>query len=135
MRPIPAGAQGSFSLVVSPEHLANRFKDATLPAVLSTPVMIMAMENAALEALKPYFEPGESAVGTRVDVSHLAATPAGRRIVANAEVMRTTGRHVEFRINALDGTEEIGRGTHQRVVVDLASFSQRLAAKFAKPLD
>jgi len=79
MRTVPIGTQGSFALVVSPEHLANRFKDATLPAVLATPVMIMAMENAALNAIKPYFERGESAVGTRVDVSHLAATPVGHR--------------------------------------------------------
>jgi fluoroacetyl-CoA thioesterase len=131
MRAIPSGTRGSFSMLVSPEHLANRFKDSTLPAVLSTPVMIMAMENAALEAIKPYFEAGESAVGTHVEVSHLAATPAGRRIVAVAEVTRTDGRHVEFRVSADDGTEEIGRGTHGRVVIDLAKFSQRVAAKLA----
>jgi fluoroacetyl-CoA thioesterase len=129
VRPIPIGAQGSFALVVSPEHLANRFKDATLPAVLATPVMIMAMENAALEAIKPYFEAGESAVGTRVDVAHLAATPVGRRIVARAEVIGTSGRHIEFRVQALDGIAEIGRGTHGRVVIDLAKFSERLMAK------
>ncbi len=132
MRAIPAGARGSFTMVVSPEHLANRFKDPTLPAVLSTPVMIMAMENAALVAIKPYFEPGESALGTRVDVSHLAATPVGRRIVASAEVVGTDGRRVEFRVSARDGAEEIGRGTHGRVVVDLASFSRRLAQKQAQ---
>ena len=84
MRPIPAGTRGTFSLVVAPEHLANRFKDASLPPVLSTPVMIMAMENAALEALKPYFDAGESAVGAKVDIVHLAATPVGRRIEAFA---------------------------------------------------
>ena len=59
MRPVPVGAKGSFTLVVMPEHLANNFKDAMLPPVLSTPVMIMIMENAALNALKPYLEPGE----------------------------------------------------------------------------
>ncbi|HEU4613816.1 MAG TPA: hypothetical protein VFS15_17105, partial [Kofleriaceae bacterium] len=91
MRSIPLGARGTYTLVVSPEHLANRFKDASLPAVLATPVMIMAMENAALNAIKPYLEAGESAVGTRVDVSHLAATPVGRRIVASAEVTATSG--------------------------------------------
>ena len=112
MRTVPIGAQGSFPMVVSPEHLANRFKDATLPAVLATPVMIMAMENAALNAIKPYFEAGESAVGTRVDVMHLAATPLGRRIVASAEVTRVVGRQLEFRVTASDGVEEIGRGTH-----------------------
>ena len=120
-------------MVVSAEHLANRFKDATLPPVLATPVMIMAMENAALEAIKPYFEPGESAVGTRVDVSHLAATPVGRRIVAYAEVTGTAGRHIEFRVSAMDGTEEIGRGTHGRIVIDLARFSERLAGKSHNP--
>ena len=135
MRPIPTGAQGSYTMVVSPEHLANRFKDATLPGVLATPVMIMAMENAALEAIKPYFEAGESAVGTRVDVSHLAATPVGRRIVAFAEVTGTTGRHIGFRVKAMDGTEEIGRGNHERVVIDLAKFSSALAAKFGNQTD
>jgi fluoroacetyl-CoA thioesterase len=128
MRTVPIGARGSFSLVVAPEHLANRFKDSTLPAVLSTPVMIMAMENAALNAIKPYFEAGESAVGTRVEVRHLAATPVGRRIVAAAEVTGVAGRLIEFRVSALDGAEEIGRGTHERAVIDLAKFSARLTA-------
>jgi len=131
MRAVPAGAQGSFTMTVSSEHLANRFKDATLPAVLATPIMIMAMENAALNAIKPYFEAGESAVGTRVEVSHLAATPAGRRVTAFAEVTATTGRHIEFRVWAMDQAEEIGAGTHARVVIELDKFSQRLATKFA----
>ncbi len=122
-------------MVVSAEHLANRFKDATLPPVLATPVMIMAMENAALEAIKPYFEAGESAVGTHVDVAHLAATPVGRRIVALAEVTSTNGRHIEFRVQAMDGSAEIGRGTHGRVVIDLRKFSERLAAKSGNPED
>ena len=130
MRSIPNGASGSYAMVVGPEHLANRFKDATLPAVLATPVMIMAMENAALEALKPYFDKGETAVGASVNVLHLAATPLGRRIVARAEVTGTNGRQIEFRVSASDGTEEIGRGTHGRVLIDLAKFSDRLAAKF-----
>ena len=131
MRTVPIGTRGSFSMVVSPEHLANRFKDATLPAVLATPVMIMAMENAALNAIKPYFEAGESAVGTTVHVQHLAATPLGRRIVAFAEVVAIAGRRLEFRVSAMDGAEEIGRGTHGRIVIDMAKFSERLAAKGA----
>ena len=135
MRAIPAGAQGSFTLVVAPEHLANRFKDATLPAVLATPIMIMAMENAALNAIKPYFEAGQSAVGTRVDVSHLAATPVGRRVTAYAEVTATAGSHIEFRVWAMDQAEEIGTGTHTRVVIELDKFSERLATKFANKGD
>jgi fluoroacetyl-CoA thioesterase len=135
MRTIPEGARGSFAMVVKPEHLANQFKDATLPGVLATPVMIMAMENAALNAIKPYFEAGESAVGTRVDVRHLGATPVGRRVVAYAEVTGVTGHRIEFQVRATDGVEEIGRGFHDRAVIDLAKFSERLAAKFADRAD
>ena len=131
MRAVPAGAQGSFTLVVSSEHLANRFKDAALPAVLATPIMIMAMENAALNAIKPYFEAGETAVGTRVEVNHVAATPAGRRVTAFAEVTATAGSHIEFRVWAMDQGEEIGNGMHARVVIDLHKFSERLTRKFA----
>ena len=64
MRPPPLETMGSYAMVVTPDHLASRFKDPMLPPVLATPVMILAMENAALNALKPYLEPGESAVGT-----------------------------------------------------------------------
>src|SRR5512133_1139747 len=127
VRPIPPGAKGSFTLTVTAEHLASRFKDATLPPVLATPVMIMAMENAALNAIKPYFEAGESAVGTHVDVKHLAATPVGSRITASAEVTRVAGRVIEFKVWAMDGAEEIGRGTHARALIDVARFADHLA--------
>jgi len=130
MQSIPVGSKGSFSLVVTPDHLANRFKDATLPPVLATPVMIMVMENAALNAIKPYLDAGESALGTRVDVRHLAATPAGRRVTGEAEATKVAGRRIEFRIRATDGTEEIGIGTHERMLIDLEKFSERMKAKF-----
>jgi fluoroacetyl-CoA thioesterase len=126
---IPVGAKGSFTLVVAPDHLANRFKDAMLPPVLATPVMIMMMENAALNAIKPYLDASESAVGTRVDVTHLAATPVGRTVNANAEVTKVDGKRIEFRIEASDGAEKIGTGRHERMVIDLAKFSKRLKAK------
>src|SRR5436190_10703361 len=131
MQSIPVGAKGSFTLVVAPDHLANRFKDAMLPPVLATPVMIMMMENAALNAIKPYLDASESAVGTRVDVTHLAATPVGRTVNANAEVTKVDGKHIEFRIEASDCMERIGTGRHERMVIDLAKFSKRLKAKSA----
>ena len=129
MLPIPIGAKGSFSLTVTPDHLANRFKDATLPPVLATPVMIMIMENAALNAIKPYLEPGETAVGTRVDVRHLAATPVGHRVTGEAEVTRVDGRRIEFSVSAHDAREQIGAGAHERMVIDGAKMSARLNAK------
>ena len=129
MREIPLGTKGTFSLRVLPEHLANRFKDPMLPQVLATPVMILFMENAALAAIRPYLEKGESAVGTAIDVRHLAATPVGHEVRAEAEVVRVEGRQIEFKVSASDETEEIGSGTHTRMVIDLASFNARLAKK------
>jgi fluoroacetyl-CoA thioesterase len=130
MKVIPVGAAGSFSLIVEPEHLASRFKDTTLPPVLATPIMIMMMENAALNAIKPYLDEGESALGTRVDVRHLAATPVGRRVTGEARVTNVDGRRIEFAVRAADGTDEIGVGTHERVVIQLAKLSERMKAKF-----
>jgi fluoroacetyl-CoA thioesterase len=130
MSTIPVGARGSFELVVRAEHLANRFKDSTLPAVLATPVMILVMENAALNAIKPYLATGQSALGTRVDVEHLAATPMGRTVIGEAEVTGVDGRRIEFTVRAFDGSEQIGAGTHQRTLIELDRFNERLKAKF-----
>jgi len=132
MREISLGTKGTFSLRVKPEHLANRFKDPLLPQVLATPMMVLMMENAALAAIRPYLDAGESAVGTAIDVRHLAATPVGHEVRAEAEVVNVEGKRIEFKVSAHDETEEIGRGTHQRMVIDLASFNERLAKK-SKP--
>jgi fluoroacetyl-CoA thioesterase len=128
MRQIPIGAKGSFNLLVQPEHLANRFKDAMLPPVFATPVMIMVMENAALNAIRTYLDPGESAVGTAVNVRHLAATPVDRQVTGEAEVIKVSGRQVEFSVRATEGDKEIGIGTHSRAVIDLAKFARRLGS-------
>lgn len=131
MRAVPVGTQGSYTLVVAAEHLASRFKDPMLPPVFATPMMILAMENAALEAIKPYFDRGETAVGSHVDVRHLAATPVGRRVTAWAEVTQVAGRRIVFRVWAVDGDERIGEGTHERVLIDFARFNASLARKAA----
>src|ERR1700693_3185325 len=129
MRQIPLGTKVTFTLRVLPEHLANRFKDAMLPQVLATPVMVLIMENAALAAIRPYLDNGESAVGTAIDIRHLAATPLGHEVRAEAEVVKVEGKRIEFKVSAHDETEAIGSGTHQRMVIDLASFNERLAKK------
>ena len=110
MRQIPPGTKGTFTLRVEPAHLANQFKDAMLPQVLATPVMILMMENAALNAIRPYLEAGESAVGTAIDVKHLAATPVGHTVRAEAEVTKVEGKRIEFKVSASDELEE-DRGT------------------------
>ena len=130
MKAIPIGAQGQYVHRVESSHLANRFKDSTLPPVFSTPYLILIMENAALNAIKEYLEAGESAVGTRVDVRHLVATPVGREVIGHAEVTGSDGRKIFFRVWATDGKEEIGAGTHERTVVNTARIVERMAAKY-----
>jgi fluoroacetyl-CoA thioesterase len=129
MRAIPVGTKGTATLRVLPEHLANRFKDAILPQVLATPVMVLIMENAALNAIRAYLEPGESAVGTGVEIKHLAATPVGHEVTAEAEVTAVDGRLIKFNVVASDEIEVIGRGTHERIAIDLHRFNENLAKK------
>jgi fluoroacetyl-CoA thioesterase len=133
MRPIPVGAKGTYSLRVMPAHLANQFKDAALPKVFATPMMVTAMENAALNAVRAYLDPGESAVGTVVNIKHLAATPAGHQVTADAVVTKVDGRRIEFDVTARDEIEEIGTGTHERMVVDMPRLDRKLEAKARRP--
>jgi len=130
MKPVPNGAQGQYVLRVEPAHLASRFKDSILPPVFSTPYLILIMENAALNAIRQYLEPGESAVGTRVEVRHLVATPVGREVVGHAEVTGTDGRKIFFRVWAMDDKEEIGSGIHERMVVTISRIVERMTAKY-----
>lgn len=129
MHALSPGAKGHFTLVVEPEHLAQRLKDPLLPPVLATPVMILMMENAAFNAIRDFLEPGESAVGTMIDIRHIAATPVGQRVTAEAEVTQVEGRRILFAVTARDEVEEIGTGIHERAVVDLERLAKRLAAK------
>src|SRR3954464_13800112 len=88
MQLIPLGTKGRFELVVEPRHLADRFKDVILPPIFATPMMILVMENAALNAVREFLDSGETALGTKIDVHHSAATPVGHRVQAEAEVVK-----------------------------------------------
>jgi fluoroacetyl-CoA thioesterase len=132
MRTIPVGAKGTYTLKVTPPHLASQFKDAALPPVFATPMMVTVMENAALNAVRDYLDPGESAVGTLVNVRHLAATPAGQTVTAEAVVTKVEGRRIWFDVTARDEIETIGDGTHERMVVDLKRVAAKLATKAPK---
>jgi fluoroacetyl-CoA thioesterase len=128
MRDIPVGTKGVYTLVLRAEHLASSANPA-LPQVMATPIMILAMEQAAWNALAPFMDPGETSVGTVVNVEHLAATPIGQTVRAEAEVVKVEGRRLEFQVTAFDEQEQIGRGTHGRAVVELQKFNRRLQAK------
>ena len=89
----------------------------------------MLLEESALNAVEGLLPAGHQTVGTRLDVSHTAATPVGMRVVATADVVQVQGRLVTFRVEARDERELIGDGTHDRVVVNVSRFDQRVQDK------
>ena len=128
MQQVPVGAKGTYEFTVAREHLANT-TEVSLPPVLATAMMSLAMELAAIDALKAYLDPGEMSVGVVVNVTHTAATPEGWRVRAEAEVTKSEGRRVEYSLRAYDEKEQIGNGTHSRTVLERAKFDQRFEAK------
>jgi fluoroacetyl-CoA thioesterase len=125
---ITPGLTGTAEIVVGPEHTAP-FVGSGRIAVLATPVMINLIEAAALAAIEHLLPAGHQSLGIRLDVSHTAATPIGVRVTATAEVLSLEGRTVTFRVEARDEFEPIGGGSHQRVVVSVARFDERVQRK------
>ncbi|MGH8013328.1 MAG: thioesterase family protein [Candidatus Binataceae bacterium] len=128
MRQIPVGTKGTYEFIVARKDLAGTMQPS-LPPVLATAMMSLAMEIAAMDALKDYLEPGEMTVGAVVNVQHTAATPEGWKVRAEAEVTRAEPRRIEFDVRAFDKKEQIGSGFHTRAVLDRAKFDQRLETK------
>lgn len=122
------GLSGSAALIVGEEHTAPRVGSGRVH-VLATPVMINLIEAAALEAIERLLPAGHQSLGTLLNVRHIAATPVGMRVTARAEVVGVEGRTVRFRVEARDEKELIGDGTHERVVVNVAKFDQRVQRK------
>ncbi len=106
---------------------------ADMPPALATAFMIACIECCALDAVAPFLAAGERTVGTQVDVSHLAATPAGMSITASVEMIAVEGRRLRFRVQCRDERELIGEGWHERAVIDGVKFAARLAQKAERP--
>jgi len=134
MRNVPAGTKGTYSFTVADQHLANATdpSDPTLLPVLASKEMMLAMEFAAMDAMRAFLDPGETSAGIAFDVQHLAATPPGHRVRAEAELVKHEGKRLEFKVRAFDETDQIGSGIHARGVIDSAKFSERVKAKIKK---
>jgi len=96
--------------------------------VFGTPMMVALMENAAWAAVAKELDDGHVTVGTVVNVKHLAATPLGQRVRATAELIEIDGRRLVFRIEAYDEKQKIGEGLHERFIVNLERFLERISA-------
>ena len=125
---VRVGMTGRHQVAVTRELTVGAHVDG-MPFVLGTPMMILAMETAANEAVRPYLPPGWATVGSEVNVRHLAPTPVGRTVTATARVVEVSGRSLLFAVEAHDGVRKVGDGTHRRGAVNLESFAKRLAAE------
>ena len=125
---ISVGLRGEATAVVTAENTAAAAGSGSLQ-VFGTPYMIALMEQAACNALSPFLEEGQSSVGTRLNVSHDAATPVGMEVRAVAEVTAVDGRRITFRVTASDTAGQIGQGEHERCIIRTESFLQRTYAK------
>lgn len=125
------GVVGYAATVVGPENTAVSVGSGTLP-VFSTPSLVALMEQAAVSALQAFLPLGMTSVGTSLSIKHLAATPVGHNIRADATVTAVEGRRVEFTIKVFDEREKIGEGTHERFLVDAESFMGKLVLKKPK---
>ncbi|MCL1791896.1 MAG: thioesterase family protein [Peptococcaceae bacterium] len=125
--PIP-GQTASVITTVTDANTAKTIGSGSLD-VFATPMMIALMERAACACLAGSLGPGQTSVGTHLNVSHLAASPLGVTITATATIASVTDRKIEYKITATDGTKEIGTGEHTRMIVDTRRFMEKASKK------
>ena len=97
--------------------------------VYATPCMVALMEGAACEAIQDTLPEGKTSVGISLDISHLAATPVGLEVRAEAEVTAVEGNTISFRLAAYDEAGLIGEGSHKRAIVSTQRFLDKVYSK------
>ena len=125
------GLRASTEILVGTRDTAHHVGSGKIK-VLATSVMVMLLEEAALNAVEGLLTSGYQTVGTHLDISHTAATPVGMHVKAYAEVTEVAGRKLTFRVWAEDEIERIGEGTHERIIVEVERFDKRTRAKTGK---
>ena len=127
---VTVGLKGRAETVVTDANTAQAACSGALP-VFGTPFMCALMEEAAWKSIAPHLEPGQSTVGTRLEVSHDSATPVGMRVWAESEITQVDGKRLVLNVAAFDERGPIGQGVHERFVIT----DQRFLAKAAQKLE
>lgn len=129
---VKPGLVGEREMKVEVENTAKHLGSGNV-SVLATPEMVRLMEGAAVRAVDHLLPDGYRTVGIRVDVRHLAATPLGMTVRAKATLLEVDGRKLTFHVEAFDESEKIGEGIHERMIIDVAKFRQRVESKQGQP--
>ena len=125
---VNTGLKGRAETVVTSANTAQAACSGALP-VFGTPFLCALMEEAAWKSIAPHLEPGQSTVGTKLNISHDSATPVGMRVWAESEVIEVDGKRLVLNVAAFDEKGPIGKGTHERFIVTDQRFLAKTAAK------
>lgn len=122
---IKLGMKAKLEKTVEEKDTAREFGSGAA-LVFATPMMIGLMEGAAMNAVKDYLPEGFSTVGTSVNIKHISATPVGKKVWAEAELIEIDRKRLVFNVYAFDEDKKIGEGTHERFIIDEAKFMGNL---------
>lgn len=128
--PVTVGLKGRAETTVNDTNTAQAACSGALP-VFGTPYMCALMEEASWKSIAPHLEAGQSTVGTRLNISHDSATPAGMEVWAESEVTEVDGKRLVLKVSAYDEKGLIGQGTHERFII----ADERFLSKAAKKLE
>ena len=127
---IQVGQSATATVTVTESNIAKTMKSGSLE-VFATPAMCALMEEAAQTAVQPELNDGEGTVGISLSISHDAPSPMGTTITATAKVTAVEGRKISFNIEASDGVGIIGKGSHERFVINNENFMTKVGARKA----
>ena len=123
------GLTGQANVLVNDTNTAEVFGN-TGAKVYATPMLVALMEQASIDAIRACLLPAEGSVGTKIDMTHLAATPVGLTVTARAELLEVSGKKLVFEVIASDEAEVVGKCRHERYIVsDMAVFLTKVAGK------
>lgn len=125
---LKVGMTAQKSEQVTMDNTAIRYGSGSA-AVYATPAMIGLLEGACLKAVDQELDLGLATVGIRLDVKHLAATPIGLTVTAQAELIEIAGKRLVFKVEAFDSVEKIGEGTHERYIIEVDKFMHKAQSK------
>lgn len=125
------GTKATRTITVTEALTAEAVGSGTLP-VFATPAMAALMEGTAMDAVREDLEPGQGTVGTSLTLTHAAPTPIGMEVSCEAELIAVDRRKLTFKVTCRDACGMIGEGTHERFVIDEASFLAKAESKAVK---
>ncbi len=128
---LKTGIKGLSNSIVKYEETAASMGNGEL-AVFSTPNMIGMMELTCKDSVEEYLEKGQGTVGVRVDIQHLGATPVDMKITCTSELIEIKGAKLTFKVECHDEIELVGKGIHERFIVDSEKFMKKLSSKLEK---